>query len=330
LGLFDAVVVGAPEALGDNDVAGLDAFLRRRGGSVVLLFDRRAQGRYDKLTDVDVWATDSAGKTVSITPVNGDSAGLRASDIAWPLRLPAGAEVVARIATPVSDSGRAIVWRSAVGAGRLVVNGALDSWRFRDRTFSNFDRFWVTAIADAASAAPPPVSIHLANAVVAPGEESAIQVTARDAELSGARLSHASVTATLDSAPGETSTLVRLQPSGGVGQLEGKLRAPVAPGVYRVVVSIDGNRGEAPLVVAANATHSVPDAPDLLVAWVTARGGRALPESRLEELSSALDKAIQPAPRLETWNPMRSAWWIIPFALALSGEWWLRRRRGLA
>ena len=28
--------------------------------------------------------------------------------------------------------------------------------------------------------------------------------------------------------------------------------------------------------------------------------------------------------------PMRSAWWLPPFALALAGEWWLRRRRGLA
>jgi hypothetical protein len=39
---------------------------------------------------------------------------------------------------------------------------------------------------------------------------------------------------------------------------------------------------------------------------------------------------VRVVPRAETWHPMRSAWWIIPFALALSGEWWLRRRRGLA
>jgi hypothetical protein len=26
---------------------------------------------------------------------------------------------------------------------------------------------------------------------------------------------------------------------------------------------------------------------------------------------------------------MRSVWWLAPFALALGGEWWSRRRHGL-
>jgi hypothetical protein len=28
-------------------------------------------------------------------------------------------------------------------------------------------------------------------------------------------------------------------------------------------------------------------------------------------------------------HPMRSTWWILPFAVCLSAEWWMRRRRGL-
>ena len=28
-------------------------------------------------------------------------------------------------------------------------------------------------------------------------------------------------------------------------------------------------------------------------------------------------------------HPMRSVWWIVPFAACLSVEWWQRRRRGL-
>ncbi|MEP6494598.1 MAG: hypothetical protein ABJF01_18075 [bacterium] len=331
LGLFDAVVVGAPETLGDNDVVAIDAFLRRRGGGVVLLFDRRAPGRYDKLTNVDTWVDDSTGKTLSVVPINGDSATLRASDLAWPSHLPAGAEAIAHIVSPASDTGRAIVWRSAVGAGRLVVNGALDSWRFRDPTLSGFDRFWTTTIAEAASAAPAPITIHLATAVLAPGEESKIAVSVRDAELSGDRPSHSSVTATLESTTsGAAPISVRLQPSGAAGQFEGAIGAPILAGVYRVVVSADGNRAEAPVVVATNAMHPATDAPDLLTAWVNARGGRALSESRLGELTAALRQAIHPAPHLEIWNPMRSPWWIVPFALALSAEWWLRRRRGMA
>jgi hypothetical protein len=36
------------------------------------------------------------------------------------------------------------------------------------------------------------------------------------------------------------------------------------------------------------------------------------------------------APRAElVHHPMRSTWWIVPFVVCLSAEWWLRRRRGL-
>jgi hypothetical protein len=27
-------------------------------------------------------------------------------------------------------------------------------------------------------------------------------------------------------------------------------------------------------------------------------------------------------------RPLRSTWWLLAFAASLSGEWWLRRRRG--
>src|SRR6185503_15219195 len=73
LELFDAVVVGAPETLTERDVAGLDAFLRRRAGGVVLLFDRRFPGPYERLTDAGDWRTDSSGKALPIVPVGADS-----------------------------------------------------------------------------------------------------------------------------------------------------------------------------------------------------------------------------------------------------------------
>ena len=303
----------------------------------MLLFDRRAPGPYERLTDVGAWVDDSTGRTVTIAPVSGDTAGgaLRASDVAWPSRLPAGAEVVARTVQSPTDTSksRPVVWRSAVGAGRLVVNGALDSWRYRDRALpgGGFDRFWQTIVADAANAAPPPVAVTVASGVVAPGEEIAVAVVGRDAALSPDRSARTNVTASLESTPsGGGPTTVRLWPSGAAGRLEGVVRAPAEAGVYRLVVTADGNRGETPVVVATNAMHSTPDALDLLAVWASARGGRALPESQLDKLSALLRQAIHAQPRLETWNPMRSAWWIIPFALALSGEWWLRRRRGLA
>jgi len=122
----------------------------------------------------------------------------------------------------------------------------------------------------------------------------------------------------------------RLWPSDGVGALSGVIRAPDTPGVYRVIVSADGVAATTPLVVVANASHPTPDDRDLVAAWTGSRGGRALSASRLGDLPAELRRAIRPTPRRETWYPMRSAWWIVPFALLLSADWWLRRRSGLA
>src|SRR6185436_964791 len=105
----------------------------------------------------------------------------------------------------------------------------------------------------------------------------------------------------------------------------GELVAPTAPGIYRLVVSGDGSRTEIPIVVAKDVARATPEATELLTGWVGARGGRTLPAARLDELSSLISAAIQPTSSRVTWHPLRSAWWIIPFALALSGEWWLRR-----
>jgi hypothetical protein len=42
LAAYRTVVVGAPELLSEADVLGIEAFMRARGGRVVLLMDRRA------------------------------------------------------------------------------------------------------------------------------------------------------------------------------------------------------------------------------------------------------------------------------------------------
>jgi hypothetical protein len=321
---YDVVVVGAPEALSSNDVAGLDAFLRARGGSVVLLFDRRAAGAYERLTQVATWSADSSGKAAAIIPLSADSGALRAAETVWPARLPAGADVVAR-----SAPDRPIVWRSPVGAGQLIVSGALDAWRFRDRSVSGFDRFWQTLVASAATSAPPPVEVALDRSAIAPGEDVNVDVAIRDAELSTVRPAHSSVSATLEPAQqGAPATAVRLWPGASIGQFTGTVRA-ASPGMYRLVVSSGGTRASTPIVVSGGVAHPGSETRDLLAAFANAHGGRVLPASQLKSLSPALRAAIRPTPHLETWHPMRSAWWIIPFALALSGEWWLRRRRGL-
>ena len=330
LKMFDAVVVGAPEALTDRDVAGLEAFMRRRGGAVLLLLDRRTSGPYERLLGVQSWIADSNSRAMSIVP-SGDTTGLRATEIAAPRRLPAAAITLAPTSKARVDSlnGRAAVWQLPVGSGRLIVSGALDSWRYRDASLSAFDRFWRTIISDAASASPPPIGVVVSSPAARAGERVRVDVSLRDVALSTARNMRASVTAVL--ASDSTTDTLRLLPTGMPGQLRAEFDAPSAKGSYRVVVTSEAARADAPMVVSATATHPTPDDRDLVSAWAASRGGRAMNASQLGELPSALRAAIQPIARAETWHPMRSAWWIVPFALLLSAEWWGRRRwRGSA
>jgi hypothetical protein len=100
--------------------------------------------------------------------------------------------------------------------------------------------------------------------------------------------------------------------------------------VYRVVATAGAARGTASFAVSANASRGHPDETDLLAAWIESSDGHTLTRSSIARLPAMLRESLVPEPRAERWYPMRSAWWIVPFALALSGEWWSRRRRGLA
>lgn len=84
-------------------------------------------------------------------------------------------------------------------------------------------------------------------------------------------------------------------------------------------------------LTSADAHRSVkpsPDERDLVRAWTSSAHGRALNELELAELAPAVAAAVGQPPEPSVLHPMRSAWWIIPFAGALGGEWWLRRRGG--
>lgn len=319
---FDAIVVGAPDALSDRDVAGLDAFLRRRGGRVILLLDRRASGPYEQLLGVTSLASDSTGKTETIVRESGADS-MRGAELAWPSQLPPAATVIA-----TAQARHAIVWASHVGAGQVIVSGALDAWRFRDPSVSGFDRFWQTLVADAADAAPAPLAVIAAKTVALPGERIDIDATHLDASLSPLRPIRISASASLTAGARRVAN-VRLWPGDRIGTLRGTMRAPSTPGFYRLAVETNGARGEASIIVAGDASRATPDARGLVRAWAESRGGAALEASALASLPARLVSTIRPADRRMIWHPMRSAWWILPFAFALSLEWWLRRRRGL-
>jgi hypothetical protein len=189
-----------------------------------------------------------------------------------------------------------VVWQRAVGSGRLIVATALDSWRFRDAQSGAFDRFWRLTVAEAADATPPPLQMVPDRLVAAPGE---------------------TITARVYGSPANVIEEIRIRPA-------------VDAGPEPVTISRNGARAEATVIVVPGATPATPDARAYVDAWATTHGGRLLPESRLEELMPALERALPPALQPVTWFPMRSAGWIVPFGLVLGAEWWVRRRRGLA
>jgi hypothetical protein len=234
-----------------------------------------------------------------------------------------------------------VIWSSAVGAGRLIVSGALDAWRFRDPTVSGFDRFWRTLLAEAADAAPTPLVVEIATPVLAPGGQGSLTVTVRDAALADplvGRSIRATVSASIveisrDSASvagADRAGRIQLWPEGAVGEFRGAFRAPEVSGIYRIAVAGGAARTDAPFVVLTAPSLVAPDATQLVAAFASSRAGMLIRSDELSSLVPAVERALQPITRRETWHPMRSGWWIIPFTLALGAEWAWRRRRGLA
>jgi hypothetical protein len=149
LSSFGTIVIGSPEQLDEANVTALEKFMRERGGRVVLLMDRVSAGPIDRLTGARGWRAVHLPVVADLRAPILDSRfslpPVKAQEIAWPATLPIGAFVHA--ASVARDSTqRAVVWSVPVGAGRLFVSGALDSWQHRDEA-SGFDEFWTSAMA---------------------------------------------------------------------------------------------------------------------------------------------------------------------------------------
>lgn len=318
---FAAVVVGSPETLDAAEVHGLESYMRERGGRVILLMDNRTNTAIDRLTGTSGWRI---LRTVEPSPLrnNQGEAVLRTREVFAPRTIQNGAEI---IAFAERDSTRhAAIWSAPVGAGRVTVSGAGDAWHFREQG-TGFDTFWVSTIAAAAQQSPDAIDIRLSRQVLASGEETIALVTIRDVYLAdGAQ--RARVRASLVSE--SDSTPVRLWPDDLPGTFRARIVAPRRAAVYRLVVASGSDRFDAPIVVEPAASFRGTADRRLLEAWVSSRGGTVVDEPELRRLPLLIASAIAPSPRVETWHPMRSGWWIVPFAVLLGAEWFWRRRRG--
>ncbi len=339
---FDAVVVGAPDALSARDVDGLFALLRTRGASVLVLADRAAPSPLDARLGFGGWRTVVRRTPAAIVSAPA-SAGvreplrLRGIAIGTPARLPAAADVFAVVEGDTLRASRApgatsgaplspVIWRMPVGSGQVIVSGAFDAWRYRDTAQSTFDATWRDLVDEAASAREPRLDLQPSRTLVTPRADLSVALTARDtAALAGARLS---LRRARSDSTWDTPQLIGSRVTGQTRLAT--MRAPLTPGVYELIAANGIDSARAPLHVLPQLFRDGDDAPALVGALASSRGGQVIAPSRLPELNTLLAAAVRPAPERIVWHPMRSPWWMLPFALALAGEWWFRRRRGLA
>jgi hypothetical protein len=311
LDTFDAVVVGGLDRLSAADARGLDRYMRERGGAVVVVPDQRI----DNDPARDLISAELAERLLeqpaklAVAPA---TAVPQASELLVFRALPPAADVIAR----VPGDAAAVIVSTPRGAGRLLISGAMDAWRYRAADNGAFDRFWQSTIAGLALSAPPPIAIDVDPPVLRPGQPGTVTARLRSREF-------ASVSGSIDGQP------VRLWPAAEPGVYRAEFVSKPAPGRSTIEVRSEGKIATSSVVVRADARPFTSASTVPLSLLAQSHRGIDVTPQQIPDLERFLRDTVS-SPRLPlVRHPMRSVWWIVPFALCVSGEWWLRRRRGL-
>lgn len=318
---YDAVVIGALEGLRDADFSALDGFVSLRGGTLILLPDRQVPAavlRRFQLPELDEVLLEKP------LEVRGNGVSVRASELLL-VRSP-GVALQSLGLVQQGNTERVAIAAMDRGEGRLVLAGVLDAWRYRADGSSGFDGSWRGLIADAALDAPPKLDVQVEPAIARPGDTVNVSVVVRQTELRrhGQTLSVPRVTASLVGGDGRRDH-IRLWPAAPVGRYEAGLVAPAA-GRYNISASIPGAGTNVPLLVDDDVVHAIDGVSRAPEHAARATGGAVVKDAG--ELTRALE-ALDTGTQDLSSRPMRSSWWIVPFALLLCAEWGLRRRHGL-
>jgi hypothetical protein len=319
---FDAVIVGAPEELNESEIDALESFARVRGGTFILIPDRRPAGPY-----VHMIPAASFEERLLERPMvaRGLPGGLRGTEFAVPIRPGAAVETRAGLDDPKGRVPIVISW--PLGAGRGVWSGALDAWRHRAAD-AGFAAFWRAHVAAGAASAPRRVEAALDPGLALPGQTVTLRVRVRptDFAMDQGSIRIPIVSARYTDAKGSTGP-IRLWPTEEAGVLEGRFKAP-APGRYDVQVSTrDEARFNTVLIVSADARTATPVARNSQHLLIAASGGVSATAGDLSALESHLS-GLSRAPVARSIRPARSLGWTTAFALLLCAEWGLRRRGG--
>lgn len=304
-----AVIVPAPEALTAEEVRLLERFAGARGGSIVLLPDRLPTGPVTGLMPaISGERRDAEAQTAGA---------LKASEFVTFDESSAGMRVLARVGE------HPVVVSHAVGRGRAIVSGALDAWRFRDAAFN---RYWSSLLSDAAIATGPQLRASLARSALRPGEATRLTAEWRSMEPLPTRVIFS---ARLTCEDGSNAG-IRLWPTGRAGVFEGSVRVP-SPTTCSVVATVSEPvqlEARASLLVASDVS-TITAVPGAFASAIQAHGGSVARDDRLQSLVDAAHGRLPPLRDSRESRPMRSPWWLLPFAGCLAAEWWLRRRAGL-
>jgi hypothetical protein len=316
---FDALILGGLDEVSGADWGAVERFVSDRGGTLVLLPDRQVPESLRRRFDLP-----QAEEVLLENPVGVEDAGLKGAEF---LLLPPATEGVRTLATIRHGRlSRPAIVAVPVGAGTLILSGALDSWRYRAEGDGQFDRFWQGLVADAALSAAAKIDVTLTPAIARPGDPIVVRTTVRETEFisNGGSRSAGPVEGSLIRENG-TREPIRLWPGSRLGSFEATIPAPPT-GRHVVEVAATQARTDVPLLVADDVVLPVRDTG---AAWrhaAAASGGGLVQTS--DELIAALSK-LNAVTVEQVIRPMRSPWWIVPFALLLSAEWALRRRSGL-
>lgn len=303
-----ALIVGAPDALTASDVDTVLHFVRQDGGTAILLPERAPSGPVAQLF-TGRWGERLMPDPESIGP-------LRAGEILQPDSTALTATALAR-----RQTGAASVVATPTGNGQIIVSGAMDAWRYRDRDAGAFDRFWCSLVAEAAAVSAP-LQLVFDRDVAAAGTR--LGFTLRSRVTDPRTPISASAVARCGDGPAQA---IRLWPAGGPATFRGEW--PIAEaGPCTIEAALGSNRVTGGVAVTAAPKRAAPATIARLEREARSAGGIVTTIDDLSPIATAIAQESGQE-KSEPVHPMRSAWWIVPFAGCLSIEWWLRRRNGL-
>ena len=304
-----AAIISAPDALSSEDVSLIERFASVRGGTVVLLPDRRSTGPVVRLMPAII--------AERREPEVQKAGLLRATELLTFDPQADGTRVLDRVGE------HAVVVSRAIGRGRVIVSGVLDAWRFRD---ANFARYWSALIADAALAAGPSLRLSLERGALRPGEQTRLTLEWRTMDPAPERMT---VRAQQSCEDGSVTT-IRLWPGGQPREFTGSVRAtsPSKCVVDAAIVQPEHLEAKASLLVATDVSP-VTAPKGAFARAIGTHGGMVAVEGGEQSLVDRVREQLPLQRGMRESRPLRSPWWIVPLVACLGGEWWLRRRGGL-